>query len=265
MAVKTANAAIAYAKGQSSKPSKNWNNLCLQFVRTCFGVAAKHPNAKKAWEATTKKHKTTNASSIPAGVPVWFKTGTVNWHVAISTGNGNCYSTDVGGRGKVGLITINGLCKAWGITLLGWSEDINGVTVYKAPAAPPKPPASKPKPKPTTPTIPVKRPVLVGTVSVRDLKEARYADPPKSGTSLGPHANQVFTMETALAKTKWLAAKYVDGHYGESTVGDGSRGYGGVKGFQKKHARASNPDGWLGKLELTKLFLLAGMRVRVTD
>ena len=119
MAVKTANAAIAYAKGQSSKPSKNWNNLCLQFVRTCFGVAAKHPNAKKAWEATTKKHKTTNASSIPAGVPVWFKTSTVNWHVAISTGNGNCYSTDVGGRGKVGLITINGLCKAWGITLLG--------------------------------------------------------------------------------------------------------------------------------------------------
>ena len=258
MAVKTANAAIAYAKGQSSKPSKNWNNLCLQFVRTCFGVAAKHPNAKKAWEATTKKHKTTNASSIPAGVPVWFKTSTVNWHVAISTGNGNCYSTDVGGRGKVGLITINGLCKAWGITLLGWSEDINGVTVYKAPA-------SKPKPKPSTPTIPAKKPVLVGTVSVRDLKEARYADPPKSGTSLGPHANQVFTMETALAKTKWLAAKYVDGHYGESTVGDGSRGYGGVKGFQKKHSRASNPDGWLGKRELTKLFLLAGMRVRVTD
>ena len=84
MAVNTANAAIAYAKGQSSKPSKNWNNLCLQFVRTCFGVAAKHPNAKKAWEATTRKHKTTNASSIPAGVPVWFETGTVNWHVAIS-------------------------------------------------------------------------------------------------------------------------------------------------------------------------------------
>ena len=265
MAIRTGTSAVNWAKTQTTKPVKDFNNLCLQFTRMCFNVPAKYTSAKKGWEGAAKKHKTTNASNIPAGVPVWFKTGTVNWHVVISAGNGYCYSSDVGGRGKIGFITINGLCKAWGITLLGWSEDINGVTVYKAPAASPKPPASKPKPKPTTPTIPVKRPVLVGTVSVRDLKEARYADPPKSGESLGPHANQVFTMETALAKTKWLAAKYVDGHYGESTVGDGSRGYGGVKGFQKKHSRVSNPDGWLGKRELTKLFLLAGMRVRVTD
>lgn len=260
MAIRTGASAIKWAKTQTTKPVKDFHNLCLQFTRMCFNVAAKYTTAKKGWEGATKKHKTTNASSIPAGVPVWFKTGTVNWHVAISAGNGNCYSSDVGGRGKIGLISINGLCKAWGITLLGWSEDINGVTVYKAPASAPKPPASSPKP-----TIPVKKPVLVGKVSVRDLKDARYADPPKSGEDLGPYADQVFTMETALAKTKWLAAKHVDGHYGTSTVGDGSRGYGGVTGFQKKHSRVSKPDGWLGKRELTKLFLLAGMRVKVLD
>lgn len=105
---------------------------------------------------------------------------------------------------------------------------------------------------------------LVSTVSVAHLKKARYDDPPKSGTPLGPYANEVYTMETALAKTQWLKWQYVDGHFGSTTVGDGSSGYGGTTGFQKKHSGASNPDGWLGPKELTKLFRLANMNVNVT-
>ena len=72
-----------------------------------------------------------------------------------------------------------------------------------------------------------------------------------------------------------MRAEAKDGHYGVLTVGDGSSGYGGATGFQVKHSNETltkdskgnitNPDGWLGKRELTKLFLLAGMRVRVTD
>ena len=113
-------------------------------------------------------------------------------------------------------------------------------------------PTSKPKPK------------LVTKVSVKDLKAARYADPPKQGEPLGAYSDQVFTLETALVRTKWLKPEHADGHYGAATVGDGSRGYGGTTGFQKKHSGTSNPDGWLGRQELTKLFLLAGMRVTVT-
>ena len=134
--LRTPEQAVSWAKAQSVKPSKNWHNLCLQFVRSCYGVAAKWPNAKQGWENAKQRTSTSNAASIPRGVPVWFKTKTVNWHVAISAGNGYCYSTDVGGSGKVGYIGINALCKAWGITLLGWSADVNGVTVYKAPTVP---------------------------------------------------------------------------------------------------------------------------------
>lgn len=53
-----------------------------------------------------------------------------------------CYSSDVGGKGKIGRIGIQALAKAWGITLLGWTEDLNGVRVY----TPPKPPAVPPFP-----------------------------------------------------------------------------------------------------------------------
>ena len=138
---RTPTQAIAFARDESKGPTRNWNNLCLQFVRTCYRVPPREPNARLGWANAKKRHKTSNAASIPAGVPVWWNTKTTNDHVAISAGNGMCYSTDVP-RGKVGLIGINDLSKRWGATLLGWSEDINGVRVYTPPAKP-KPPAKK--------------------------------------------------------------------------------------------------------------------------
>ena len=119
------------------------------------------------------------------------------------------------------------------------------------------------KPAPL-PTAPAPKPKVIGTVSVAHLKSARYVDPPKSGTPLGAYANEVFTLETALARTEWIEWKHVDGHYGSATVGDGSTGFGGATGFQKKHSGVTRPDGWLGILELQKLFRLAGMTVTVT-
>lgn len=142
---RTGKTATNWGAAQVKKPSKNWNNLCLQFVRSCFGVSAKYPNAKKAWENAKFRHTETDSAKIPVGVPVFYRTGTNNWHVVISAGDGGmCYSSDVGGRGKIGRIGIQKLAKAWGITLLGWTEDLNGVRVYTPPK--PTPPASKPKP-----------------------------------------------------------------------------------------------------------------------
>ena len=132
---RTGSQAIAWAKTQTSNPSRSWHNLCLMFVRSCFGVAAREPNAKRAWEAAKHRHHTTSAAAIPAGVPVFWRTGTVNWHIAISIGGGYCYSTDIP-RGKVGRIGITDLSRRWGATLLGWTEDLNGVRVYSPPAKP---------------------------------------------------------------------------------------------------------------------------------
>ena len=130
-------------------------------------------------------------------------------------------------------------------------------------------PAPVPAPVPASPAhgpAPTPAPLeVVGTVSVAALKRARYADPPKAGTPLGPDADQVYTLEKALERTMWIRPGAVDGHYGSSTVGDGSSGYGGTTGFQRKHSGARNPDGWLGKTELRLLFDLANMAVKVVD
>ena len=138
--VRTGKLAIAWAQGQRASGTSKWHNLCLKFVRSCFNVPAKNPNARLAWANAKKKHKTGNAASIPAGVPVYWDTRTTNDHIAISVGGGKCLSSDVGGKGKIGLIGIDALSKAWNAQLLGWSEDVNGVTVYTAPPKPAKVP-----------------------------------------------------------------------------------------------------------------------------
>lgn len=133
-----------------------------------------------------------------------------------------------------------------------WPESLNGVPVVPRPGLPNTGDGGD-------------GPHIVDSVSVSHLKEARYSDPDKEGTPIGPYGNEVFTLETALARTEWLKWEYVDGHYGTSTVGDGSSGYGGTTGFQRKHTGASDPDGWLGPKELATLFDLAGMSISVTS
>ena len=132
-----------------------------------------------------------------------------------------------------------------------WPASLDSTTIYPRPGLPDVGDGGKPR--------------LVSSVSVSHLREARYTDPEKDGTPVGPYGDEVFTLETALSRTKWIQSRYVDGHYGTSTIGDGSSGYGGTTGFQKKHSGATDPDGWLGKQELTKLFQLAGKSVEVTD
>ena len=146
-------------------------------------------------------------------------------------------------------------------SVASWPSALSGAAIGAA--APVRPATPATPSTPSTPSTPAK-PKLVSTVSVAALKAARYADPPKAGTPVGQYADQVLTLETALAKTGWLRPQYVDGHYGSTTVGDGSSGYGGVTGFQRKHSGATNPDGWLGAKELAKLFSLAKMAVKVT-
>lgn len=138
----------------------------------------------------------------------------------------------------------------------------NYALLAKAPATPAKPVKASVDKGATVMKDPVK-PKITNKVSVSHLKSARYSDPRKKGTPVGEYGNEVFTLETALEKTEWMKKGSVDGHYGTDTVGDGSAGFGGVKGFQKKHSGTSKPDGWLGKEELTLLFKLAGMKVTV--
>ena len=126
---RTGAAAIRYARKEIANPSQNWRQLCLKFTRTCFGVGPRDASAKVGWQRAKLKHPTSRAASIPAGVPVWWKIGTYD-HVAISIGGGRCISTDILRSGKPDEVDIDLISRRWGATLLGWSEDINGVDVY---------------------------------------------------------------------------------------------------------------------------------------
>lgn len=122
--------AIAWGRAQIANPSQDWHNKCLIFVRSCFGVAARYPDAGKAWDNAQHRHVTSDASSIPAGVPVFWETSGVYDHVATSTGHGRCLSTDINRRGRVDEVTIDEITRRWNCRLLGWTEDVNGVRVY---------------------------------------------------------------------------------------------------------------------------------------
>ena len=136
VSTRTGSAAIAWGRRQITYPSKSYYRLCLQFVRLCFNVVARDSSAATSWSKNKYRHFTTNAASIPAGVPVYWNTSGVYDHVALSTGNGKCLSNDILRSGKIDEVSIDYITRRWGAKLLGWSEDINGVRVYRAAAAP---------------------------------------------------------------------------------------------------------------------------------
>lgn len=132
MAVRTGQAAINWAK--APLPRKGLGGLCLQFTRQAHNVAPKYGYARLAWQQAKKKHRTSSTAQIPVGVPIFMdKPGSRYGHVALYAGNGRMYTT----RASTNQTHLDpvALWVSWGWKLLGWTEDLNGVTVYKPPPA----------------------------------------------------------------------------------------------------------------------------------
>jgi hypothetical protein len=118
---------IAWARENMSWPQ----GYCLQWVRNCFGVAARYYDAAEAWDQAERKHRTNKGRHCPRNVPVWWTGGSSgHGHVALSVGGGYCISTDAAGPGRNAKVRIDDLTTQWGLNFRGWSEDINGVRVY---------------------------------------------------------------------------------------------------------------------------------------
>lgn len=131
--------AISAAAKQSQSGPRSSVGMCLKMVRTCYDVGAKSLDAAGAWTAAEHKHKTSKATDIPAGAPVFWTGGSEHHgHIAISTGAGWCWSTDIKRPGYFDHVPIDQIRDDWGLTLVGWTNDLNGVTVY-TPPTPPKP------------------------------------------------------------------------------------------------------------------------------
>lgn len=131
MAVRTGKAAMDWARSQTRKiPS----GMCQQFTRMAFNVGPGFPTASSAWSGSNKRHQTDDPSKVPPAVPVYFLGGSQGYgHAAVSLGNGLVRSTDWPRRYSVGTARISDIERSWGQRFVGWTEDINGVTVYKEP------------------------------------------------------------------------------------------------------------------------------------
>lgn len=113
---------------------------CLKTIRSLFGVAALYPDAETAWEEAEHKHRVTDLAKIPWGVPIWWVNGRYG-HVALYIGRGLCITTDYREPGKLCIASVDRLAAWCGGVFVGWTNDINGVVVWR-------PKRTKPKPKP---------------------------------------------------------------------------------------------------------------------
>ncbi|HEX3931610.1 MAG TPA: peptidoglycan-binding domain-containing protein [Nocardioides sp.] len=132
--------AIAYARAHPT----NEVGMCLRYVRTAYDVDAKFATAADAWRGSARQHPVIQGALIPRGAPVLWTGGSHGaGHIAIGTGNGDCWSSDAGGSGIVAKVNIDELTARWRIAFEGWVEDLNGVRVFDPSAAPLQPGAAR--------------------------------------------------------------------------------------------------------------------------
>jgi hypothetical protein len=135
---RTGQAAIDYARsivGNGPPPPHGMPapGYCLKYVRECFAVASYYASAVDAWNAAQARHP--GDWNPPPAVPVYFRTPSIYDHVAI-TGNQpgeilTTYNDDVRRYlGSSWADVIRQIERDFDGPYLGWSEDINTVTVW---------------------------------------------------------------------------------------------------------------------------------------
>jgi hypothetical protein len=171
--------------------------LCLFFVRSCFGVASRYPDARQAWEHVALSNRHTGAadkSHPPAGVPFHFSIpGSSHDHIVLSIGGGWCLSNDVVARGRIDRVRISLITQRWGAHPLGWAETINGVRVHEH----------------------GKSTVSRARVDASRVLEAARRDP---HAGRGTHPSDVRLVERALVAEGLMDDRWVDGKWGSKTT-----------------------------------------------
>jgi hypothetical protein len=151
-----AQAAAACARQSTRGPSFGIGECKLR-VRLAYNVPSDgSPSAAVAWTRTQYRHPVpADLASIPDGALLWWTGGSHGFgHVAIKWGTvrgadgrfaAACWSTDLRRAGRFDRVPVADVHARWGLTLAGWSEDIDGVrvltpvTATDAPKMPPLP------------------------------------------------------------------------------------------------------------------------------
>lgn len=125
---RTPNEAVDWALATT----KGYPGMCLQFVRTAYGIPAKYGSARTAWQNATSQVETSDAAACPRGYPIWLDhPKSVHGHVAISLGGGLIRTTN----SATGLIHTHNIATwhGWGYRVLGWAAELNGVAIPGGP------------------------------------------------------------------------------------------------------------------------------------
>jgi hypothetical protein len=124
---------------------------CLVFARKMFNIPAKYPTAWKGWLNAKRRYAVTPHPKN-VSVPIWFSfvRGRTNFgHVVIYVPKKGYYSSPYKRFSfRAVLPSIKEVERIYSAKYVGWSEDINGVSVVKKVSAPK--PAPKPKRKSNT-------------------------------------------------------------------------------------------------------------------
>lgn len=136
---------FTFAQAEHLHASRNWHGLCQMFTHLAYSVPSDGtPTAAAWWAKSTRKHPETNPAMIPRGVPVYWTGGSSGaGHAAVSRGDGTVWGTDLVRDGQVDIYPIGDVHAKWGLTLVGWTEDIDSVVVWE-PTTPAPKPASHP-------------------------------------------------------------------------------------------------------------------------
>lgn len=138
---RTVEEALAYLQDQSKDGQPFEVGWCKRETREAYQIPSDgSDSAAEAWERCDFKHPTTNTAGIPRGAFCWWLGGSVHdGHVAISVGNGLCWTVDFHRDGRWDLAPIESIAQQWpSLRFVGWSEDIDGVRIDLTPAAQPR-------------------------------------------------------------------------------------------------------------------------------
>jgi hypothetical protein len=129
---RTGQDAINYARSRVGTYMPD-SGLCLQFVRTCFDVGSYYYSAIDAWNASPTKHP--GDRNPPPAVPLYFSTPSQYDHVVFCCSPNEIVTTFNDQIRSYTGNAISGIERDFNGTYLGWTEDINRVTVW-APTPP---------------------------------------------------------------------------------------------------------------------------------
>jgi hypothetical protein len=130
---------LAWCANESAHPTADWSQLCLQMCRVAWGIPTPmFRDAYAAWQGSNQQFDTP-----PPGAPIYWDHILVGGvprrelgHVAIADSEpGWCWSIDIlrSHPGRVDRVPIDLIRTKWGGHYLGWTSDLEGVTLPLGP------------------------------------------------------------------------------------------------------------------------------------